>query len=191
MQETIQHFQTLFSTWGYLLLFFYSLGSGYVGIVVAAILSSMGHMDLVKSMVVAGLGNAVGTSLLMLLGRYQKKELRAYLVKHRRKFALVHVWIYKYGLWLIFFNKYLYGVKTIVPLAIGFSKYSLKKFLWLNALACVLWALVLGLLAFYASAWIGALMDRMSGYSYLVPLGFVFLIVALYVWIARLSRKRH
>lgn len=190
MQETIQHFQTLFNTWGYFLLFFYSLGSGFVGIVAAAILSSMGHMDIKLSMLAAGLGNAVGSCLLALLGRTQKKQLQAYLIKHRRKFALVHVWIHKYGVWLIFFNKYLYGIKTIVPLAIGFSKYSLKKFAWLNVLSCALWALILGGVAFYASSWIGHLANRMSGHSYLFPLGCALIIAALYWWITRLSRKR-
>ncbi|MFC3847631.1 DedA family protein [Helicobacter baculiformis] len=184
MQESIAHFQHLFDTWGYLLLFVYSLGSGYVGIVVAAILSSMGQMDIKLSMLIAGTGNFVGSVGLALLGRTQKKELYNYFAKHRRKFALVHVWLQKYGLWLIFFNKYIYGVKSILPLAIGFSKYDLKKFALLNVGACALWAIIVGGVTFYASAWVRRIADHLSNYAYLMPAIILVVIFGL-VWMLK------
>ncbi|WP_120944622.1 MULTISPECIES: DedA family protein [Helicobacter] len=189
MQESIAHFQHLFSTWGYLLLFAYSLGSGYVGIVVAAILSSMGQMDIKLSILSAGVGNFVGSMGLALLGRTQKKELFNYFAKHRRKFALVHMWLQKYGVWLIFFNKYIYGIKSILPLAIGFSKYDLKKFALLNGGACALWAVVVGAIAFYASAWVRHIWDRLSAYAYLMPLFILALVVGI-VWVLKRGSKK-
>ncbi|WP_104624693.1 DedA family protein [Helicobacter felis] len=189
MQESIMHFQHLFSTWGYLLLFVYSLGSGYVGIVAAAILSSMGAMDIIMSILVAGVGNFVGSMGLALLVRTQKKGFYVYFSKHRRKFALVHIWLQKYGVWLILGNKYIYGIKSALPLAIGFSKYDLKKFALLNALACVLWACLVGLVAFYASAWVSRLADTLSGYAYLVPVGVGMLLIGLWWVLKKVSAK--
>ncbi|WP_104695679.1 DedA family protein [Helicobacter salomonis] len=189
MQESIAHFQHLFDTWGYLLLFVYSLGSGYVGIVVAAILSSMGQMDIKLSIVVAGCGNFVGSVGLAFLGRTQKKELYTYFARHRRKFALVHIWLQKYGVWLIFFNKYIYGVKSIVPLAIGFSKYNLKKFALWNGCACALWAVAVGSVAFYASAWVRQIGDQVGAYAYLMPLIIILLILVIIWMLKRGTRK--
>ncbi|WP_233702561.1 DedA family protein [Helicobacter ailurogastricus] len=185
----LAHFQALFDSWGYLFLFVYSFGSGYVGLVLAAILSAAGHMDITKTMLVAGLGNFVGSCLLVWLGRTQRKEVRGYLHKHRRKLALVHVWIQKYGAWLIFFNKYIYGVKTLVPLAIGLSKFSFKQFVWLNALSCVLWALLLGEITYHASAWVRNSLDKGNAYSYLLPTIFIASLVGLWILISKLSQK--
>ncbi|GMB96525.1 DedA family protein [Helicobacter sp. NHP22-001] len=185
----LAHFQALFDSWGYFFLFVYSLGSGYVGLVLAAILSATGHMDITKTMLVAGLGNFVGSCLLVWLGRTQKKEMRSYLHKHRRKLALVHIWIHKYGAWLIFFNKYIYGVKTLVPLAIGLSKFSFKQFVGLNALSCALWALSLGEITFHASAWVRRSLDEGNAYPYLLPVLFIISLVGLWLWISKISQK--
>ena len=43
MQEALLRFQEGFKEWGYLILFLYSLGGGYVGIVIASILSATTH----------------------------------------------------------------------------------------------------------------------------------------------------
>ncbi|PAF52021.1 DedA family protein [Helicobacter sp. 13S00477-4] len=181
MQETIQAFQDHFQTWGYLLLFVYCMGSGYVGIVVAGILSSSGSMDIGMSILVAFLGNTFGSSVLALLGKYQKTEVMKYFSKHRRKVALTYLWLKKYGVWLIFVNKYIYGVKTIVPIAIGLSKYDLKKFLILNVFSCGVWAVLLGLVAFFASEVIKKIFSKIGEMPYLMPL--IFIIIALIVWI--------
>ncbi len=143
-QESLEH-------WGYLLLFFASFGGGYTGIVAAGILSAMGGMSISLCILVAFVGNLIGSSALACLARTQKKDMMRYLKKHRRKLALAHFWLRRYGVWLIFFSKYIYGVKTIVPLAIGISKYNLKKFVLYNLPASGIWAAVVGLLSFYAS----------------------------------------
>ena len=68
----------------------------------------------------------------------------------------------KYSSWLIFFSKYLYGIKTLVPLAIGFSRFNLKKFLMFNLIACVIWAIIVGLCGYYASSGIIMLIAYMK-----------------------------
>ncbi|PAF49390.1 hypothetical protein BKH41_01610 [Helicobacter sp. 12S02232-10] len=189
MQQTIQSFQDSFQTWGYLILFLYCMGSGYVGIVVAGILSSLGSMDIGISILVAFLGNTFGSSVLAFLGRYQKSEIFKYFSKHRRKVALVHIWMKKYGIWLIFINKYIYGVKTIVPIAIGLSKYDLKKFLILNAFSCGIWAVFLGMVSFFASEFIKRIFSAASDMPYLMPLIFIVFVVVIWFLLKKFSKK--
>ncbi|PAF53420.1 hypothetical protein BKH42_06290 [Helicobacter sp. 13S00482-2] len=190
MQQTIQSFQDSYQTWGYLFLFVYCMGSGYVGIVAAGILSSLGSMDIGTSIIVAFLGNTFGSSILALLGRYQKNDILKYFVKHRRKVALVHIWMKKYGIWLIFFNKYIYGVKTIVPIAIGVSKYKISRFLILNALSCLIWALLIGILSFFASEFVKRIFSYIGDKPYLMPV--IFLVILGFVWIflKKISKKQ-
>ena len=57
----------------------------------------------------------------------------------------------KYGWMVVFLQKYVYGVKTLVPIIMGLSKYDLRKFVILNIFASIVWGLVVGLLSYYFS----------------------------------------
>ncbi|TPH90739.1 DedA family protein [Helicobacter pylori] len=189
MQEALLRFQEGFKEWGYLILFLYSLGGGYVGIVIASILSTTTHaLDIKITILVAFLGNMVGSGALVIFARYQKREFLKYFQKHRRKLALASLWVKRYAFLMIFVNKYLYGIKSVVPLAVGFSKYPLKRFLWLNVFSSFLWALIVGSVSFKASDWVKTLYERLSHYTSFFVISFV--LIALLIWFL-LKRYSH
>lgn len=189
--ETIQSFQENLQSWGYLLLFLYSLGGGYVGIIAAGFLSSLGSMDITLSIIVAFLGNFVGSSLFALLVRMQKKDFANYLAKHKRKVALAFLWLKRYGIGLIFFSKYLYGIKTIVPIAIGMSKYNLKKYYFFNFFACLLWAIGIGLITFFASELVKNIFDRLAFLpSYTMPIVLAVIVGLILLALKMFSAKK-
>ena len=191
MEDSISSFKDVFDTWGYIALFLYCMGSGYVGILAAGVLAAFGHMNIAISILVAAMGNFAGSSLIVFLLRYQKKDFDKYLVKHRRKIALMHIWLKKYGALLIFINKHLYGIKFLVPAAIGVSKYDIKRFLSLNFLASLIWAGSLGGLAFYSSKAIVSLFDAYGQYSYVAVLA-VFVLVALGLgWLNKIAKPKN
>ncbi|NHA95180.1 DedA family protein [Helicobacter pylori] len=190
MQEALLRFQEGFKEWGYLILFLYSLGGGYVGIVIASILSATTHaLDIKITILVAFLGNMVGSGALVVFARYQKREFLKYFHKHRRKLALASLWVKRYAFLMIFVNKYLYGVKSVVPLAIGFSKYPLKRFLWLNVLSSFLWALIVGSVSFQASDWVKTLYERLSHYTSFFVISFALIVLLIWFLLKRYSRK--
>jgi len=156
MEDTLNNL----ATYGYIGLFIYSLGGGFVGIVAAGVLSYLGKMDLTLSIGIAFLGNALGDVLLFWLTRYQKTMMMDTLRKHRRKLALSHILIKKHGDWVIFIQKFIYGLKTIIPIAIALTKYDFKKFALLNIFAAALWALVFGLASFY----FGEVLSKFASY---------------------------
>ncbi len=190
MQEALLRFQESFKEWGYLILFLYSLGGGFVGIVIASILSATTHaLDIKITIVVAFLGNMVGSGALVVFARYQKREFLKYFHKHRRKLALASLWVKRYAFLMIFVNKYLYGIKSVVPLAIGFSKYPLKRFLWLNVLSSFLWALIVGGVSFKASDWVKTMYERLSHYTSFFVIGFALIAFLIWFLLKRYSRK--
>ncbi len=190
MQEALLRFQEGFKEWGYLILFLYSLGGGYVGIVIASILSATTHaLDIKITILVAFLGNMVGSGALVVFARYQKREFLKYFHKHRRKLALASLWVKRYAFLMIFVNKYLYGIKSVVPLAIGFSKYPLKRFLWLNVLSSFLWALIVGSVSFQASDWVKTLYERLSHYTSFFVISFALIVLLIWFLLKRYSRK--
>jgi len=150
---------TSLSTYGYLILAFYSFGGGMVALIGAGILSSMGKMDISTSILIATVFNFIGDSVLFYLSQTNKKEVMGYMQKHKRKIAYTNLLMRKYGWAAVFLQKYIYGVKTLVPIVMGLTKYDFKKFVILNVFASIVWGLVVGLVSFYFStavrAWMG------------------------------------
>ena len=96
------------ATYGYIGLFLYSLGGGFVALVGAGVLSFMGKMDLSLSITIAFVANAIGDVMLFYMARYQKAMLMDGIRKHRRKLALSHIMMKKC-------TTALYGYKQAEP----------------------------------------------------------------------------
>ena len=141
--------EQLIQEWGYLILALYSFGGGMVALVAAGILSYSGDLNIVIAIVVATTANFVGDQFLFTLARNNKNQAKSIMQKYRRKIALSHILMRKYGSIVIFIQKYIYGVKTLIPLAMGITKYDYKKFILFNILASILWGLVVGLASYY------------------------------------------
>ncbi len=140
------------SLYGYIILAVYSFGGGMLALAGAGILSALGKMDITTSIAVATAANFVGDTVLFWLAQSNKKEVMKYLRKHRRKIAYTNLLMRKYGWMAVFLQKYIYGVKTLVPIIMGLSRYDFKKFVFLNFFASIVWGLVVGLGSYYFSA---------------------------------------
>ena len=138
--------------YGYIILAAYSFGGGMVALAGAGILSAMGKMDIGTSILVATVANFLGDSVLFWLAQTNKKEVLKYMRKHRRKIAWTNLLMRRYGWMAVFIQKYIYGVKTLVPIIMGLSRYDLKKFIFLNFFASIVWGLVVGLGSYWFSA---------------------------------------
>ena len=130
--------------WGYIALFLYSFGGGFVGLVIAGVLSYAGDLNIVISIVVAGVSNFIGDQFLFYMARTNKNYAKDTMKKYGRKVALAHLWMRKYGSTVVFIQKYVYGIKTLIPLAMGLTKYSFQKFTIFNIFATAIWAVVIG-----------------------------------------------
>ena len=185
MQETID----LITKYGYVILFLYSLGGGFVALIGASVLSFAGKMDLSLSILVAIIANFLGDLMLFYLARYQKKMMQPYFVKHRRKLALVHVLMRKYGSVIIIVKKYIYGLKTLVPLAIALTPYSLAKFNLYNAIGAIIWGVSIGLLGYFSGGILIEGFAVLNQYPLLAPLFIVILLGVLWLWLSSMKKK--
>lgn len=139
--------------YGYLIIAIYSFGGGFFAILGGSILASMGKLDIYLVIFIAGLSNFIGSTVLFYLGKYQKREVAKLpiFVQHRTKIALSKILLKKYLIPTIFIQKFLYGIKTLIPLLLGFTNYNWNKFLILNSLASMIWSIVIGYVAFVSS----------------------------------------
>ncbi|WP_345970762.1 MULTISPECIES: DedA family protein [Sulfurimonas] len=178
------------TTYGYIALFLYSLGGGFVGLMAAGVLSYMGKMDLATALAVAMVSNFLGDTLLFYMARYHKKEVLNYFHKHRRKLALSHMLMKKHGSWIIFMQKFVYGIKTLIPLAIGITKYDFTRFSVLNFFAALLWTLVVGLGSYLAGKPIMGVYEAIVERPYIAPLIIVVLGGLIWFYLSRATKKR-
>lgn len=188
MDAILQNLSDSIGIWGYMILFLYSLGGGFVALLAAGILASTKTLNIFICIVVAGGANLIGSTALFYLSRYQKNEVMSYLKKHRRKIALAQIWIKKFGVWIIFIHKYLYGIKTIIPIVIGFSKYGGRKFIAYNALASFAWAIIIGGVSYIMGDFIKQIYERYSN-PYIFPAIAVCIVLAFIFLVNKKSAK--
>ncbi|PHR57064.1 MAG: hypothetical protein COA44_06645 [Arcobacter sp.] len=177
-------------TYGYVVLFLYSFGGGFVALMGAGVLSYTGHMDLTTSILVAFVANFIGDMVLFYMGRYNKKEVMVYMHKHKRKLALSHILMKKHGSWVVFLQKYVYGIKTLIPLAIGITKYDLKKFAILNLIAAALWSVVIGFGSFMAGEAIRSAYEVVAQKPWIAPLVLLSIISVIWWYLSVKTRKK-
>jgi membrane protein DedA with SNARE-associated domain len=177
-------------TWGYLAVAFFSFGGSLFIVAAAGVFSFMGHMDLTTALVVATVANFMGDNFLFYLGKYHKKDIQPYYAKHKRKIALATLIMRKYGVLAIFIQKFLYGVKTLVPISMSISKYDFKKFIFFNIFASIFFILTIGLSAYYSSEAIITMFSYIKEKPWIAPL-VLFSIVALAWWgMEKMTKKR-
>lgn len=143
----------LFIEWlkeyGYIVLFAWSILEGELGLVMAGIMSHTGDMLLPIALMVGAFGGFVGDQIYFYIGRFNKKYIHNKLRSQRRKFAIAHLLLKKYGWPLIFVQRYMYGMRTVIPMAIGLTKYSSRDFAIINFVSAVFWATMTIVPAFY------------------------------------------
>lgn len=128
--------------YGYIVLFLWSMIEGETGLVMAGVLSHTGDMSVPIAILVAGFGGFLGDQIWFYVGRYNKSYVHKEFEAHRRKFAKTRLLLRKYGIWLIFFQRFIYGMRTIIPIAIGVSGYDKRKFAIVNFVSGFVWASV-------------------------------------------------
>jgi len=130
----------LLKEYGYIILFIWSIFEGETGLIMAGILSHTGDMNLWGAIVVAALGGFVGDQIYYYLGRLNKEWVLKELNAHRRKFARARLLLRKYGGWVIFIQRFIYGMRTIIPMTIGIVGYDARKYAIINLISAFVWA---------------------------------------------------
>ena len=167
--------EDLIKDWGYIILFLYSFGGGFLALAVAGVLSYAGELNIYITLIVAGSANFIGDQFLFLLARNNKAQAKDMMKKHQRKIALAHLMMRKYGSVVIFLQKYVYGIKTLIPLAMGLTKYDAKKFIFFNVFATILWTSIIGIASYVLGELVYTYTDQFKTY------GIAFVVVILLV----------
>jgi membrane protein DedA with SNARE-associated domain len=142
----------LLKEYGYVILYLWSILEGEMGLIMGGILSHTGDMQYFMTVFVAGLGGFTGDQIYFYIGRFNKGFIQRKLHTQRLKFAIAHLLLKKYGWPIIFMQRYMYGLRTVIPMSIGITKYSGKKFALINLISAWVWAAITVTPAYYYGA---------------------------------------
>ncbi|ASM39911.1 DedA family protein [Campylobacter sp. RM12327] len=149
MEDYLKDLMLQYHQYAYLILFFWCILEGELALILGGILAHEGHVNLGLAIFTAGLGGFLGDQIYFYIGRYNKKYITKKLHSQRRKFAVAHLLLKKYGWPIIFLQRYMYGFRTVIPMSIGITRYSAKKFGFINLISAWVWAAITIALAWY------------------------------------------
>jgi len=181
---------TSLETWGYLAIAFFCFGGSLVTVAAAGVFAALGKIDLVTALSVATVSNFLGDNFLFYLARYQRASVKPYFEKHKRKIAYSNLLFRRYGDIAIFIQKFLYGIKTLIPLTMGLSKYSFPKFIFLNIFASSIFVVVIGLAGYYSSDFITQAFDYVSENPWIAPLVLFSLLGGVWYFMERVTKRK-
>ncbi|WP_334088568.1 DedA family protein [Helicobacter typhlonius] len=172
LEEFITHLWNQYvEDWGYVILFFWGILEGELGLIFAGLATHDGKMNLIIAILVAGLGGFVGDQIYFYIGRFNRKKIQEEFTSQRRKFALAHLLLKKYGWSIIFIQRYMYGMRTIIPMSIGTTRYSALKFAIINLFSAWVWAALTIVLTYIFGEEIFIVLDWFKDHPYLlIPL---------------------
>ena len=133
--------ETIIVKYGLVALF---LGAGIEGetvVVAGGLLAHRGLVSLPGAMAATAAGSFVADQLFFSAGRYFRGRAWVRRISERPLFARALGMLERHPIGFIFAFRFLYGFRTISPVAIGTTKVDTRLFVIINAVAAVVWGI--------------------------------------------------
>jgi len=170
-----------------------ALGAGFEGETAAVAGGVMAHRQLFtpyEAWLATAFGAFVADELFFQIGRRFRD--RPFVVHARQKpaFARAVGFIECYPNAYILIFRFLYGLRTVSPIAMGLTRISLRRFAPLNAIACLLWSGVFTALGFWFGPQVDRALDALAPYKTELMIAFPIPGTCLLLWWLWRRRQR-
>ena len=172
--------------YGYLAVFVGAFLEGEVVLILAGFAAFHGYLNLQMVLLIAFLGTVLSDEFF--LGRWQGRLWIARSRRFSEKYPYALHFIERFGTWVVLLQRFLYGFRIAIPLAIGTSSMKPARFAILNVSSAVVWVLLFGYLGYGFGDALTAILGDLKRLEVYIFLGIFFL--ALSFWAAHLLRAR-
>lgn len=186
----MEHISELIETYGIYAVFVLCTVEGDITLLLSG---AMGHggffgpYSFWKVFLAGTLGGMVGDTIGYMIGRVFResvKDYRFYKITQPRIERLIE----KFGAFAIIISKYIYGIRAAMCLSYGIGKMPFPRFLFLDAISCSMWALLLaGVGYFFSGAITGIIGDfKQIGIAlfFIVLVGIIIFYVVERYWLS-------
>lgn len=139
------------------------LGAGLEGetmVLAGGLFAHEGMLSLPGAMIAAATGSFVADQAFFATGRRFRSTRWVQRVQAKPAFAKALSALERYPIGFIFAFRFLYGLRTVSPIAIGTSHVPARTFLWINAVAAAVWAVLFTTLGYVFGTGIAELLGR-------------------------------
>lgn len=155
----------LIAAYGYYAVFLGAFIEGETVLVLGGVAAHRGYLDLPWVMAAAFAGGWLGDQLYFFLGRRHGNALLARFPALERRATTARRLIDKHHTLVIVAVRFLYGLRTVGPMAIGMSGVPAARFMALNALGAFFWAVAVTAAGYAFSGAVDALMPQIRHYE--------------------------
>jgi membrane protein DedA with SNARE-associated domain len=145
MDITLEH---LIESYGYLALIIGTFLEGETILVLGGVAAKLDYLKLPWVIASAFVGSLFGDQLLFFLGRYRGRWVLRKFPQWQTRADKVHRIIERHRIPIIIGFRFVYGIRTITPFALGMSRVPAIEFVALNIVSAALWATTFGSLGY-------------------------------------------
>ena len=180
--------EAFLQTYGYWAILVGTFLEGETILVLAGLIAHRGYLDLTGVILAAFAGSLCGDQLFFYLGRRHSEFLIRRRPAWTSKLERANRLIDRFQTPLILGFRFLYGLRTVMPFAIGLSKVPALRFVFLNAIGAAVWAVAVGGGGYLFGQALDGLIGDIRRYEKVL-----FALVAVagaIVWIIHFARRR-
>ena len=154
--------QALINTWGYWLMAFGAIIEGETFLIIGGIAAANELLHLPGLILLAIIGCLFHDGFFFSLGRFGGTRILHKKPSWQSKIERVTRLLDKYDFWFIIAFRFAYGLRTIIPFALGLSKISIFKFVLFDLIGAILWSVFFIVGGYYFGHGLVILMEELS-----------------------------
>ena len=178
----------LISHYGYVALFIGVFIEGETVLIAAGFAARLGHLSLTWVILIAFAGSLAGDEFYFFLGRVRGKTFLQKRPRWEAKVKRVWALFEHYRTLVILGFRFMYGLRTVTPFAIGLGGISGIRFFVCNAIGAAVWSVVVAFVGYLFGAVARAALVDVKQYEHLIIPGL--LCAGAFVWIIYFLHNR-
>lgn len=179
--------ETFIARWGYLAVGVGTLFEGEAVLIAGGALAHRGLLSLPVVMLSAFVGSVGGDQLWFQVGRRWGRRSFEPRGRLQLRAERVRAWLGRRGALFVFAFRFIYGMRTATPIALGASDYPPWRFALLNALGGAVWAVAFGAAGWALGASLATVLQRATRVEELLAASAG---MALAIWLAARAIRR-
>jgi membrane protein DedA with SNARE-associated domain len=162
---------------------------GETSLTTSAFAAHRGYLEIFAVMLVALAATQSWDWLWFTIGRLKGKSLLSGKPEMRAKARKINILLSRYPIPVLLSYRFFYGFRTVVPLAIGMSSISKKKFLIFSLLNTMVWDILFSSLGYFFGAFLKANWEKIESYEIEIMIFIVIIGVVTGYYLMRRSKK--
>jgi membrane protein DedA with SNARE-associated domain len=137
-------FETLLKTYGYWAILIGTFAEGETILILGGFAAHRGYLFLPWVILSALIGSLCGDQLFFYLGRTHSQRFLARRPLWKERVYKAQRLLERFQTPVILGFRFLYGLRTVIPFVIGMSSIPTRRFIFLNTISALIWAIVIG-----------------------------------------------